>query len=292
MTNEPLPVIWAGALELHGDLFFASLEYHDMVETLPIIHNYALTYALDLCSAENGRITPLYQPGERRKQQPRYAEDFARLIQAGTYVTPAKSSDGLPPTTIRQYATRIDEYLHAQRKLDEVLSWEKNPKKRGLNTLASLFPLHGYMKVITAGARFVFYVYNPPSDFPMQRYIRLGKFNTKASVTFELCDDVTGIEASQITSHPINTHDVNGFIPLNLLIMRPSPVATVAHLPNNAALRVTHPIPWPAEGKARAKPSTTFLPRTPVYSQVQLGNTNAPLSNTSRKTTSKRRPRG
>lgn len=289
MKNERLPVIWVGALELHGDLFFASLEYHDMVETLPVIHNYALTYALDLSTAENGRVTPLYWSSERRKQQPRYTDDFAALIQAGTYVTPAKSLEGLPPTTIRQYASRIDEYLHAQRKIDDVLSWEKNPAKRGLNTLASLFPLHGYMKVITAGARFVFYIYNPPPDFPKRRYIRLGKFNTKASVTFEPCREVATIDSEQVTTHPVNTQDVSAFAPLNILFMRPSPLATVAQLANGDALRVTHS--HFATTREKDKLFTTFLPRTPAYSKVLTGEANAPLSNSSRKTTSKQRTR-
>lgn len=289
--DEPLPTIWAGALELHGDLFFASLEYHDMVETLPIIHNYALTYALDLCSAENGRVTTLYSSMDRRKQQPRYADDFAGLIQAKTYVTPAKSFGGLPPTTIRQYATRIDEYLHAQRKLDEVLSWEKNPKKRALNTLASLFPLHGYMKVITAGARFMFYVYNPPADFSRQRYIRLGKFNTKAAITFEPCSEVSSVDGTQVTTHPINMVDVSECTPLNLLMMRPSPVATVAQLRQNHSLRVMHSSPWPDEEKTREKQVTTLLPDTPAYGKVIIGNTNAQLSNTSSKAAPKRRSR-
>lgn len=262
--NEPLPTIFYGTLELHGDLFFASLEFHDLVETLPVIHNYALTYALDLCTAENGRVTPLYWSTERRKQQPRYKDDFAALVRSGIYVTPAKSPNGLPPTVIRQYATRVDEYLHAERKIQDVLSWEPNPKKRKLNTLASLFPLHGYMKLITTGACFLFYIYNAPTDLQTQRYVRLGKFNTKAAVTLARCPEVTLVEGAQVTTHPVNTKDVTALVPLNLLMMRPTPLAMVAQLPNAEILKVTHPNPW----QANDKPITNYLPRSPRYGTV------------------------
>jgi CRISPR-associated protein Csc1 len=284
--NEPLPTIYYGAMELHGDLFFASLEFHDLVETLPVVHNYALTYALDLCTAESGRVTPLYWTTERRKQQPRYADDFAALTQAGIYVTPAKSPDGLPPTAIRQYATRVDEYLHAQRKIDDVLSWEPNPNKRKANTLASLFPLHGYLKVITVGARFLFYAYNLPPDFPLQRYIRLGKFNSKAAVTLRRCPEIAAVENTQMTTHPVNLIDMPETIPLNLLTMRPTPLAMVAHLPGAEVLKVVHPHPW-----KNGASITAYLPRAPHYGVTAIGETRATVPDKSRKAAPKRRTR-
>lgn len=285
--NEPPPTILYGTLELHGDLFFASLEFHDLVETLPVIHNYALTYALDLCRAENGRVTPLYWSTERRKQQPRYLEDFAALIGAGTYVTPAKSPDGLPPTVIRQYATRVDEYLHFKRKEQDVMSWEPNPKKRTGQNLASLFPLHGYMKLVTVGARFLFYIYNPPADLPMQRYVRLGKFNTKAAVTLARCSEVSLVESAQVTTHPVNTKDVAALVPLNLLMMRPTPLAMAAQLSDAEILKVIHPNPW----QVNDKPMTNYLPRSPRYGGAITGDADAALPDRSRKTASKRRAR-
>ncbi|HOR00377.1 MAG TPA: type I-D CRISPR-associated protein Cas5/Csc1 [Anaerolineae bacterium] len=268
--HRALPAVLYGALELHGDLFFASLEFHDLVETLPVIHNYALTYALDLCVPETGRVTPLYWAMERRKQQPRYLDDFANLVQAGTYVTPAKSVDAFPPTAIRQYATRVDEYLHWERKIDDVLSWEPNPKKRKANTLASVFPLHGYLKVIMVGARFLFYVYNPPAELQMERYIRLGKFNTKAAVVLAPCSEVAVAEAGQVATHPVNPADVPGALPLNLLTMRPTPLAMAARL-SHEALLVTHPDPWSRGGRC----ITAHLPISPHYGGATTGGADA-----------------
>jgi len=285
MKGEALPVLLYGALELHGDLFFASLEFHDLVETLPVIHNYALTYALDLCTQDTGRITPLYWATERRKQQPRYRDDFAELIQMGTYVTPARPADSLPPTVIRQYAARIDEYLHPQRKVDDVLSWEPNPRKRRANTLASVFPLHGYLKVVTVGARFLFYIYNPPAGLPSKRYIRLGKFNAKASVTLARCPEVAFAEPGQVTTHPVNAADVAGMLPLNVLTMRPTPLAMAARL--EQALAVAHPDPWDAAGRH----IVTLLPYSPEYGLAGRGATHAAHTRGSGRASSERHAR-
>jgi CRISPR-associated protein Csc1 len=281
-NDPPLPDIFYGMLELHGDLFFASLEFHDVVETLPVIHNYALTYALDLCTAETGRITPLYWSSERRQQQPRYLDDFASLINEGIYVTPAKSPDGLPPTVIRQYATRIDEYLHFGRKIEDVLWWEKNPKKRTGQTLGSFFPLYGYLKVVAVGARFLFYVYNAPTELPMARFIRLGKFNTKAAVTLSRCQEVYLVENAEMATHPVNPIDVTGTIPLHLITMRPTPLAMIARLPRTQVLKVTHPHPWKKDGSA----ITNYLPYGPYYGGT-TGGGNAAISGRSRQTTPK-----
>lgn len=259
MGND-LPIIHVGTVELHGDLFFASLEYHDMAETLPILHNYALTYALDLCTKETGRISPLYDPTERRKQRPRYDQDFAWLNHAGIYVAPAKPY-GTPPMIIRQYASRIDEYLHAGRKLDDVLWDEKDPRKRGLNSLASIFPLHGFMKVMAPAARLIFYTYGLITDYMSpRRYVRLGKFNTKAYVTLRRCEKVTLENEVVETTHPLNLLDVAETTPLalDLLLMRPTPLARAARLPQS--LRVTHTDPWDDRREI-----TVRLPIAPAY---------------------------
>lgn len=285
-VNEAVPVIYCGALELHGDLFFASLEFHDLVETLPVIHNYALTYALDLCTEESGRVSPLYLATERRKQQPQYADDFARLVQQRVYVSPAKPATGSVPTVVRQYASRIDEYLHAGRKIDSVLSWEPNPQKRKANTLASIFPLHGYMKVVTVGARFLFYIYNPPSELPMKRFIRLGKFNTKAEVRFFPCSEIVLSGGVQTTTHPVNVNDVDTLVPLNLTMMRPCALATVAQLGEGQSLQVAHQNPWDF-----AKSITSYLPIKPAYCSRVGEKKDAKDSDRGSKTQTKRRSR-
>lgn len=257
MTSD-LPIIYVGTVELHGDLFFASLEYHDMAETLPVLHNYALTYALDLCTAETGRVSPLYDPTERRKQRPCYDQDFAWLNRVGVYVTPAKAY-GTPSMVIRQFASRIDEYLHAGSKIHDVLWFEENPKKRTGQTLASIFPLHGFMKVVAPAARLLFYAYGPITDYvPLRRYVRLGKFNTKAYVTLRRCEVVTLEDAATETAHPLNPVDVEEMTPLDLLLMQPTPLARAARLPR--ALQVTHLDPW---GSGREM--TVRLPVAPAY---------------------------
>jgi CRISPR-associated protein Csc1 len=257
MAND-LPIIHIGTVELHGDLFFASLEYHDMAETLPVLHNYALTYALDLCTKETGRVSPLYDPTERRKQQPCYDQDFAWLNRVGIYVTPAKPYS-TPPMIIRQYASRIDEYLHAASKLDDVLWYEKDPRKRGLNTLASIFPLHGFMKMMAPTTRLTFYTYGPITDYvPPRRYVRLGKFNAKAYVTLKPCEMIILENTAMETAYPLNPMDVAEIIPLDLMLMRPTPLAHAARLPRS--LRVTHRNPWNDRREMNVR-----LPVAPAY---------------------------
>lgn len=257
MANS-LPIIHVGTVELHGDLFFASLEYHDMAETLPVLHNYALTYALDLCTKETGRVSPLYDSTERRKQRPCYDQDFAWLNRVGIYVTPAKPC-GTPPMIIRQYASRIDEYLHAGSKLDDVLWYEKDSRKRGLNTLASIFPLHGFMKVMAPTTRLIFYTYGPITDYvPPRRYVRLGKFNAKAYVTLRRCEVTTLENVAVETTHPLNPVDVAETTPLDLLLMRPTPLARAARLPRS--LRATHLDPWDDRREMMVR-----LPVAPAY---------------------------
>jgi CRISPR-associated protein Csc1 len=255
---DNFPIIHVGTVEIHGDLFFASLEYHDTAETMSVLHNYALTYALDLCIAETGRVSPLYDPTERRKQRPRYDQDFAWLNRVGIYVTPAKPY-GTPPMIIYQYASRIDEYVHVGSKLDDVLWFENNPKKRTDQTLASIFPLHGFMKVMAPGARLIFYTYGPVTDYVSpKRYVRLGKFNTKAYVTLQRCEVVALEDTAVETTHPLNLIDVVEIIPLDLMLIRPTPLAYAARLPRS--LQVTHPDPW--DGR---REMTVWLPVAPAY---------------------------
>ena len=66
--------------ELHDSLYFATREMGRLYETEPVVHNYALTYALGLAQS------PYHTP----EQIPQYAEDLGPLNEAGIYVTPAR----------------------------------------------------------------------------------------------------------------------------------------------------------------------------------------------------------
>lgn len=255
--NNDLPIIHVGAIELHGDLYFASIEHHDMAETLPVIHNYALTYALDLCTDRTGRKSKLYDPTERRKQRPKYKEDFDFINKKGIYITPAKV-EGTLQSIIRQYASRIDEYVNKKRMLDDVLFFEPNPTKRRPDTLASIFPLYGFMKVIATGTRFIFFAYGSITDIiPLKRYIRLGNFLTKAYVELKPCK-VFKAKGPQFTTQPLNVIDCTDILPYDYLFMRPTNITTTSQL--YKPMEVVFTDPWDtSQSKSR------FLPANPIY---------------------------
>src|SRR5262245_43906499 len=82
--------LYAGHLYNHDYLWFSSFEISKTAATLPLIHNYALTYAL--CGYSYGIYTG---------STPRYAEDL-NAMQA--YATPARSQALSPQTRLTQNA--------------------------------------------------------------------------------------------------------------------------------------------------------------------------------------------
>src|SRR6476659_4777977 len=69
-------------LTLQESVYYATREMGTLYETGQHLHNYALSYAL----FNDTHLQIAYFCGSYR---PNYAEDLARLTQAGIYVTPA-----------------------------------------------------------------------------------------------------------------------------------------------------------------------------------------------------------
>lgn len=143
-------------ITLHEPLFFATRETGRLYETGRYLHNYALTYALGLARA------PWFTP----THVPRYAEELLPLAQQAVYVTPAQ-----PLVANYQIATLKygDERLHA----------EMLPGR--LNT-----PSFGRIKELAPESSFVCYVLrSQPPERELPRWIRLGKWHSKAEVLAE-----------------------------------------------------------------------------------------------------------
>ncbi|MEW9033540.1 MAG: type I-D CRISPR-associated protein Cas5/Csc1, partial [Planifilum fimeticola] len=66
-------------IELEDYLFFSSMEKGKVAETAPLLHNYALAYALSWA------ISPYYQ----EKQAPGYEKQLKPLNEEGIYIFPA-----------------------------------------------------------------------------------------------------------------------------------------------------------------------------------------------------------
>lgn len=136
-------------LTLHDYLFFATTERGKVAETGPFIHNYALTYALGWALS----------PWHNEVQKPHYREELAQVGRR--YVTPARVVRG--STIVSQYNTMSESY--------------------GLGKGRSIgYPDWGFVKCYRPGSIFRFYVVSAEvTRFP--RYLRLGKFMAKASLS-------------------------------------------------------------------------------------------------------------
>lgn len=165
-------------LELHDSLFFASREIGRLYETERVIHNYALCYALGLVSSQYFT----------REQKPNYREDLSVLNERRIYVTPARDLSVDFMLNTWKYASN-----HYHVKMEKA---QKNT------------PGFGRAKELAVESRFRFYIITPDETYQPPRWIRLGKWMSKAQLS---CERIT---APQIRTgefdvkHPLNPLDV------------------------------------------------------------------------------------
>ena len=160
--------IYRCSLELLDYLFFATTERGKTYETGPFIHNYALTYAL----ASVGAIA---LPGDKpmyfyEKQKPNYEGELRPLNEIGIYVTPAQ------PTKIFFRRTQFNTIKEG---------YALGKKERSI-----AYPDWGFLRMVSPGSRFRFFIL---SESPIRRrnYLRLGKFMSKARISWRKADSVT-----------------------------------------------------------------------------------------------------
>lgn len=155
--------IYRGTLTLHEHLYFASREMGILYATEPVIGNYALTYALGLCRA------PYYWAGG-----PRYKQDLTPLNAAGIYVTPATFTAF--SFAFQQFNAQTDTYYSRfdQNAIGTV---------RGQIARANNYPQNGKLRMIGMGSSAVLHVLSARDEaLDLPRYVRLGKFNSKARI--------------------------------------------------------------------------------------------------------------
>lgn len=165
-------------LELHDSLYFASREIGRLYETERIIHNYALCYALGLVTS----------PYFTRQQTPTYRQDLATLNKRGIYVTPARPLAVNFMLNTWKYASN-----HYHVKME----------KAQTNT-----PGFGRVKELSAESRFRFYVFTGNEDYQPPRWIRLGKWMSKARLTCERISAQQERTGEFEVKHPLNPLDV------------------------------------------------------------------------------------
>lgn len=224
-----MPQIYRCTLELMELTFFSSREVGGFYQTEPLIGNYALAYALGLCSA------PYHTSGG-----PRYAIDLGPLNARGIYVTPGTIL-GTPRFSIGEFNAQPDAYWYAMGNNLLVTrpdgtwaegrlgSWYivERPGETGRKLPVENRPQHGRIRYLAIGNRAVCYVISAePLTIP--RYIRLGKFMSKARVQSEHVA-ATVVERANVTvDHLLNLADLPPELTLHLwdtIQIPPAPLA-------------------------------------------------------------------
>lgn len=156
--------IYRCQIELHDSLYFATREIGRLYETEPVIHNYALCYALGLVDSEIYSTTVSEEHSYRYfcpEQVPKYEQHLTALNQQGIYVTPARSISHSSTLNTWKYANNN---YHVE--------MEKTQKN---------IPGFGRTKEIAPESKFEFFLISEKS-LKLAKWIRLGKWMSKAAV--------------------------------------------------------------------------------------------------------------
>ncbi|MEH2126520.1 type I-D CRISPR-associated protein Cas5/Csc1 [Nostoc sp.] len=182
--------IYRCQLELHDSLYFATREIGRLYETEALIHNYALCYALGLVDSQIYSTTVAEEHSYRYfcpEQVPKYEEHLTPLNQQQIYVTPARSLNHSSILNTWKYANNN---YHVE--------MEKTQKN---------IPSFGRAKEIAAESKFEFFVISP-KELKLPKWIRLGKWMSKAEVTVEPLPKPKITEGIFTCTHPLNPLDV------------------------------------------------------------------------------------
>ena len=156
--------IYRCQIELHDSLYFATREIGRLYETEPVIHNYALCYALGLVDSEIYSTTVSEEHSYRyfcAEQVPKYEPHLTALNQQGIYVTPGRSISHSSTLNTWKYANNN---YHVE--------MEKTQKN---------IPSFGRTKEIAPESKFEFFIISE-NPLKLAKWIRLGKWMSKAAV--------------------------------------------------------------------------------------------------------------
>ena len=187
-----MTLIYRCQIELHDSLYFATREIGRLYETEPIIHNYALCYALGLVDSEIYSTTVPEADSYRYfcpEQIPKYEQHLTPLNQQGIYVTPAKAISHSSTLNTWKYANNN---YHVE--------MEKTQKN---------IPSFGRAKEIAPESKFEFFIISE-KPLKLAKWIRLGKWMSKAEIEIKATHEVKPSTAEQqfICPHPLNPLDV------------------------------------------------------------------------------------
>lgn len=185
-----MTIIYRCQLELHDSLYFATREIGRLYETEPVIHNYALCYALGLVDSQVYSTTVPQEHSYRYfcpQQVPQYEEHLTPLNQQGIYITPARAVNHGAVLNTWKYANNN---YHV-----EMQKTQKN------------IPSFGRTKEIAPESKFEFFAISQQS-LTLPKWIRLGKWMSKAEITVEPLTNFKRSQGEFIYSYPLNPLDV------------------------------------------------------------------------------------
>ncbi len=162
-----MAIVYRCHLELHDSVYYATREIGRLYETEPVIHNYALCYALGLVDSELYSTTVPEEHSYRYfcpEQVPKYEEHLTPLNQQGIYITPARSIS---------HAAILNTWKYANNNYH--VEMEKTQKN---------IPSFGRAKEIAPESQFEFFVISQ-KEIKLPKWIRLGKWMSKAELTVQ-----------------------------------------------------------------------------------------------------------
>jgi CRISPR-associated protein Csc1 len=183
-------ILYRCMLELHDSLYFATREIGRLYETEPILHNYGLCYALGLVDSDRHATTVAEEHAYRYfcpEQVPKYEAHLTPLNQQGIYVTPARAVN---------HATILNTWKYANNNYH--VEMEKTQKN---------IPSFGRAKEIAPESQFECFILSQKT-LALPRWIRLGKWASKASVAVEELSQLKQSEGEFVFPHPLNPLDV------------------------------------------------------------------------------------
>lgn len=207
-----MTLIYRCQIELHDSLYFATREIGRLYETEPVIHNYALCYALGLVDSEIYSTTVAEEHSYRYlcpEQIPKYEQHLTALNQQGIYVTPARSISHSSTLNTWKYANNN---YHVE--------MEKTQKN---------IPSFGRTKEIAPESKFEFFIISE-KPLKLAKWIRLGKWMSKAAVEIVEQKEVKRSQSATdiifpyllnpldvMFSHQVISYDVVNMPPVSLI---------------------------------------------------------------------------
>jgi CRISPR-associated protein Csc1 len=183
-------MIYRCTLELHDTLYFATREIGRLYETEPMLHNYALCYALGLVDSDRHSTRVSEEHSYRYfcpEQVPQYEAHLTPLNQQSIYVTPARAVHHTAVLHTWKYANNN---YHVE--------MEKTQKN---------IPSFGRAKEIAPESQFECFIFSEKA-LTLPKWIRLGKWSSKAEVTSEELSNSRQANGEFTFPYPLNPLDV------------------------------------------------------------------------------------